>query len=520
MKKHLPPSELARDSRFVRATIMDAILDPRNQALADRDLGSAKLQPERPAAADRARNLMHGIFTGEIQALEGAGRTTFDFDDDEAPFALKLDMARQCWDESRHVEISVKLGDWMGTEIGEFTEATFLYEAACATDPILRLCGVNRALEGLAIDVFNTMREFGDVSGDPVLEFCEDWMLADEVTHVKMGSDWLRRLTEKDPERRERALEFQRGVDKLFSLGGFRGETDENPIQLARKLRAMAGFSTDEVDEIAEISVQAAEDAVGDVRGCCRFLVTHTFTLDPETFTLVKFDAAELLALAEESATAAGVPDDVSIAIDVDEALPHPLVASMSWVTDGTIGLWFSGGTFEDPQHQAMLHVENSKAELTGALLRARDRIDGGFEDAPPDGELSASGSGGSGTSTPRAGSPASASTSTRRAAATRTDSVRASTTSPTPSTSSSGSRRRSPGRSCPRSRSAWSPPTPGRRRRSRSATRASAPPDRRGIAAAEARFGVEFRRSDAPTTECDTESSGGYSRSWAEMAS
>ena len=161
----------------------------------------------------------------------------------------------------------MKLGDWMGTEIGEFTEATFLYEAACATDPILRLCGVNRALEGLAIDVFNTMKEFGDVSGDPVLEFCEDWMLADEVTHVKMGSDWLRRLTENDPERRERALEFQRGVDKLFSLGGFRGETDENPIQLARKLRAMAGFSTDEIDEISEISVQAPGRRAGDVRG-------------------------------------------------------------------------------------------------------------------------------------------------------------------------------------------------------------------------------------------------------------
>jgi hypothetical protein len=76
-----------------------------------------------------------------------------------------------------------------------------------------------------------------------------------------MGSDWLRRLTADDPERREKALDFQRTVDKLFSLGGFRGESDENPIQLARKLRAMAGFSTDEVDEIAEISVQAAEDA-------------------------------------------------------------------------------------------------------------------------------------------------------------------------------------------------------------------------------------------------------------------
>jgi len=155
----------------------------------------------------------------------------------------------------------VKLGDHMGTEIGEFAEATFLYQAACNPDPVLRLTGVNRALEGLAIDVFNTMKEFGEQSGDPVLAACEDWMLADEVTHVKMGSDWLRRLTEDDPERRERALEFQRVVDKLFSLGGFRGETDENPIHLARKFREMAGFSTDEIDDLAEASEEATAEA-------------------------------------------------------------------------------------------------------------------------------------------------------------------------------------------------------------------------------------------------------------------
>jgi uncharacterized ferritin-like protein (DUF455 family) len=120
---------------------------------------------------------------------------------------------------------------------------------------------VNRALEGLAIDVFNTMKEFGDLSADPVLAACEDWMLADEVTHVKMGSDWLRRLTENDPERRDRALEFQRTVDKLFSLGGFRGETDDNPIQLARKFRELAGFSTEEIDELSEVTVEAKAEA-------------------------------------------------------------------------------------------------------------------------------------------------------------------------------------------------------------------------------------------------------------------
>src|SRR6267378_7532440 len=261
MKKLLPEDELARDERFVRSRIEDAFFDPRGARLATRNTGPAKMAADRPAAAERSRSLMHGIFVGEVQALEGAGRTCYDFDDTEAPFQLKLDMARQCWDESRHCEISIKLGEHMGSEIGEYGESTFLYAAACNPDPVLRLTGVNRALEGLAIDVFNTMREFGDVAGDPVLEFCEDWMLADEVTHVKMGSDWLRRLTEKDPERRERALEFQRTVDKLFSLGGFCGETDENPIQLARKFREMAGFSNDEIDELSEVTVEAQAEA-------------------------------------------------------------------------------------------------------------------------------------------------------------------------------------------------------------------------------------------------------------------
>jgi uncharacterized ferritin-like protein (DUF455 family) len=269
MKRMLPVEELARDVRFARVRIEDRLADPRTALRPGDGDGpggrDARLTPERPDAPDRARVLMHGIFMGELQALEGAGRTVWDFDcgpgRDEVPFALKLDMARQCWDEARHCEISAKLGEWMGTEVGEFAESTFLYEAACNPDPVLRLTGVNRALEGLAIDVFNTMREFGARAGDPVLAFCEDWMLADEVTHVKMGSDWLRRLTEGDPERRRVALEFQAVVDKLFSLGGFRGEQKANPIQLARRFRELAGFSPAEIDAIAAVAAEATREA-------------------------------------------------------------------------------------------------------------------------------------------------------------------------------------------------------------------------------------------------------------------
>jgi uncharacterized ferritin-like protein (DUF455 family) len=286
MRKIFPVEDLARDDRFVRVPITARLQDGRQVPRSAPDgkpsrRSGGRLTPDRPDAADAARLLMHGIFMGEVQALEGAGRTCWDFDttgerrpagngDDEGhdvdqapdvPFQLKLDMARQCWDEARHTEISCKLSAHMGTELGEFAEATFLYEAACNPDPVLRLTGVNRALEGLAIDVFNTMREFGDVSGDPVLEFCEDWMLADEVTHVKMGSDWLRRMTDQDPERRARALEFQRVVDQLFSLGGFRGEEDDSPVRLARRFRELAGFDTEEIDELAEVAKTARDQA-------------------------------------------------------------------------------------------------------------------------------------------------------------------------------------------------------------------------------------------------------------------
>ena len=88
--------------------------------------------------------------------------------------------------------------------------------------------------------------------GDPILERAVDYVLADEITHVRMGSKWLTRLTEGDPERRRRAIEFQETIDERFNLGGIRREGDHDavPISIATEARRDGGFTDEEIERL------------------------------------------------------------------------------------------------------------------------------------------------------------------------------------------------------------------------------------------------------------------------------
>ena len=195
---------------------------------------------------------LHGIYVGELQALEAAGRTLWDFP--EAEWDFKMNMARQCWDETRHVQIYEKLLERAGGEIGEYPENTFLFEASCHDDPVLRVTGVNRCLEGLACDVFRQLIDYGKQTGDAVLAQAVDFVLADELTHVRFGSDWVREFTRDDPERFSRAQEFRRQVDKQFSFGGARSERPDAAIPIAEEVRREAGFTDDELEDLKTLS--------------------------------------------------------------------------------------------------------------------------------------------------------------------------------------------------------------------------------------------------------------------------
>ncbi len=281
MRRFISPDELARDRRFKRVNprnqLLESLPDDVDEIVRVFETIAPKLRERiegtelaevyddlgpgfqfltasggRQGAGERSplqmRMQLHGIFVGELQALEAAGRTVWDFP--EAPWEFKMNMARQCWDEGRHVQIFEKLMDHVGGEVGAFPESTFLFEASCHDDLVLRVTGVNRCLEGLACDVFRSLIDHGKEVDDDLMTQAVDFVLADELTHVRFGSEWVREFTKDDPERAERAREFQRETERAFSFGG---------RQIARSERAEAGFTEEELDEIEELAASRAE---------------------------------------------------------------------------------------------------------------------------------------------------------------------------------------------------------------------------------------------------------------------
>jgi hypothetical protein len=108
-----------------------------------------------------------------------------------------------------------------------------------------------------------------------------------------------------------------------------------------------------------------------------------TVTVSPQTFQFVHFDAASIQQVADSLVAALGI--DRPVVIEVDETTP---LARISVDIGDTVVVRAESGAFEDtrrPRHQS----ENATAVSLGrVLLRARDRLSGGFGEAPADHDL------------------------------------------------------------------------------------------------------------------------------------
>jgi hypothetical protein len=60
--------------------------------------------------------------------------------------------------------------------------------------------------------VFRDMIKYAETTGDETMRQAIDYVLADELTHVRFGSDWVKEFTRDDPEHFQRAQDFRRQV--------------------------------------------------------------------------------------------------------------------------------------------------------------------------------------------------------------------------------------------------------------------------------------------------------------------
>lgn len=110
-----------------------------------------------------------------------------------------------------------------------------------------------------------------------------------------------------------------------------------------------------------------------------------TITVTPETFHFVSFDAPYTARIAARVAAMLGL-DDVDIEVNIDET--SPLARVFVDASPERIVITPHSGALEDTKRPTNQSEQATTLALARALLKARDRIRGGFTDAPADENL------------------------------------------------------------------------------------------------------------------------------------
>jgi len=107
-------------------------------------------------------------------------------------------------------------------------------------------------------------------------------------------------------------------------------------------------------------------------------------TVTPDTFHFVSFDAALIQRVAESLVAALGLGDR-EVVIEVDETTP---LARVTVDIGDTITIRAESGAFEDTRKPRNQSETATATSLGRVLLRAKDRLSGGFGEAPADSAL------------------------------------------------------------------------------------------------------------------------------------
>jgi len=202
------------------------------------------LPPEDPR---HHQEFLHRQMNEEVNGLEIAARNLVDFPD--ADWELRMAIARQCWDEARHIVMFRRCYEARGGRIGEYPILNFQYRITTRLPSLVgRLAVQNRSFEAAGIDAIQDgIREARAAGSEDLVELL-DTQLADEVQHVRYANEWVKRLVERGgaPATFQMVRSVSQANDAMQAVAG--EALTSYPV--AEDVRREAGFEAGEIEAV------------------------------------------------------------------------------------------------------------------------------------------------------------------------------------------------------------------------------------------------------------------------------
>ena len=203
------------------------------------------------------REKLHRHMNNEMGALEIAAQCLADFPD--SPWELRMQLARQAFDESRHVRALYRRLRQLGGYKGEFPIGNFEWAITNMCDTLAaRLAIQNRTFEAGQMDLLGSLRKIWRSVGDDTTAEVLEHILADEINHVRFANQWIRKMVREDRRllmKVASAIRFLADTNAALSAGAS-GSASESSLDKHTKMginvedRRHADFTDDEINEI------------------------------------------------------------------------------------------------------------------------------------------------------------------------------------------------------------------------------------------------------------------------------
>jgi uncharacterized ferritin-like protein (DUF455 family) len=145
----------------------------------------------------RGIEFLHRQMNEEIDSLECSAANLRDFP--QAPWDLRLSLARQCADEARHAAMFRRLFERRGGYVGQYPVLNFQYRIIAHIRSLVgRLAIQNRSFEAGGLDAIAYGIEHARQGSDEGMRELLEAQQADEISHVRFANDWINAATRQD----------------------------------------------------------------------------------------------------------------------------------------------------------------------------------------------------------------------------------------------------------------------------------------------------------------------------------